>query len=139
MPESQLSEQNLEKPERDLEKLKRGTSDKMDSGVTVLDRVRKRAPSRQASYSDLNQETASLRSQKSFVSNNFYRYHILDQARVYVRPEPPPMDIQAQMDVIFERKIPENRRREISGIAKKISKVSLITFKGPTERMIWSN
>ena len=126
VPESQLSEENLKKLERDLE---RGTSDEMEPGVTIRERVRKRAPSRQASFSDLNQDTASLRSQKSSVSNSFYRYHILDQARIYVRPEPPPMDIQAQMDLIFEREIPE-KRREISGIAKKISQSFVNNLRG---------
>lgn len=130
VPESQLSEENLKKLERDLKKLERGPSDEMEPGVTIRDRVRKRAPSRQASFSDLNQDTASLRSQKSSVSNSFYRYHILDQARIYVRPEPPPIDIQAQMDVIFEREIPEKRRREISGIAKKISQSFINNLRG---------
>ncbi len=130
VPESQLSEENLKKLERDLRKLERGTPDEMDLGVTVSDRVRKRAPSRQASFSDLNQDTASLRSQKSSVSNSFYRYHILDQARIYIRPEPPPLDIQAQMDIIFEREIPEKRRREISGIAKKTSQSFINNLRG---------
>ena len=130
VPESQLSEENLKKLEKDLEKLERETPDEMDPGVTVLDRTRKRAPSRQASYSDLNQDTASLRSQKSSVSNSFYRYHVLDQARIYVRPEPPPTVIQAQMDIIFEREIPEKRRREISGIAKKISQKFINNLRG---------
>ncbi len=128
--ESLLSEENLKKLERDLEKLEMGTPDKMDPGFTVLDRVRKRAPSRQACFSDLHQDTASLRSQKLSVSNSFYRYHILDQARIHVRPEPPPVDIQAQLDVIFEREIPEKRRKEISGIAKKISQSFINNLRG---------
>lgn len=130
VPDSQLSEENLKKLERDLEKLERGTPNEMDSDVTVPDRVRKRAPSRQASCSDLNQDTASLRSQKSSPSNSFYRYHILDQARIYVRPEPPPLEIQAQMDVIFKREISERRRREISSIAKKISQKFINNLRG---------
>lgn len=130
VPESQLSEENLKKLERGLEKLEKGTSDEMEPGVKIRDRVRKRAPSRQASFSDLNQDTASLRSQKSSVSNSFYRYHILDQARIYIRPEPPPMDIQAQIDIIFEREIPEKRRKEISGIAKKISQSFINNLRG---------
>lgn len=128
--ESQLSEDNLKKLERDLEQLERETPKEMDPGVTVLDRVRKRAPSRQTSFSDLNQDTASQRSQKSSVSNSFYRYHILDQARIYIRPEPPPMDIQAQMDVIFSREISETRKREISGVAKKISQSFINNLRG---------
>ena len=130
VPESQLSEENLKKLERDLEQSERGTPNKMDPGVTFPNRVRKRAPSRQASSSDLNQDTVSQRSQKSSASNGFYRYYILDQARIYVRPEPPPMDIQAQMDVIFERGIPEKRRREISGIAKQISQSFINNLRG---------
>ena len=130
VPESQLSEENLKKLERDLKKFEKGTPNEMDPSVPVLDRVRKRAPSRQASFSDLNQDTASLRSQKSSVSNSFYRYQILDQARIYIRPEPPPMDIQAQMDVVFECEIPEKRMREISGIAKKISQSFINNLRG---------
>ena len=130
VPESQLSEENLKKLERDLEKLERGTPNEMDPGVAVPGRVRKRAPSRQASFSDQNQHTPSLRSQKSSVSNSLYRYHVLDQARIYVRPEPPPIDIQAQMNVIFEREIPEKRRREISSIAKKTSQKFMNNLRG---------
>ena len=128
--ESQLSEENLKKLERGLEKFERGTPSEMDSGVTVPYRVRKRTPSRQASSSDLNQATASQRSQESSVSNSFYRYHILDQARIYIRPEPPPKDIQAQIDVIFEREIPEKRRRKISNIARKTSQKFIENLRG---------
>lgn len=102
----------------------------MDPSVLVPDRVRNGGPSRQASVSDLKQDTASLSSQKSHVSNSFYRYHILRQARMYIRPEPPPIDIQAQMDVIFEREIPEKRRKEISGIAKSISQSFIRNLRG---------
>ena len=130
LPESQLSEENLKKLEKDLKKLERGTLNEMDPSLMVPDRVRKRAPSPQSSLSDLNQDTASLRSQKSSVSNSFYRYRILRQARIYVRPEPPPMDIQAQMDVIFEREIPEKRREEISDIAKTISQSFIKNLRG---------
>jgi len=130
VPESQLSEENLKKLERELEKVERGTPDEMEPGAMIPDRVRKRAPSRQTSSSDPVQDTVSLRSQKSSVSNSFYRYHTLDQARIYVRPEPPPMDIQAQMDIIFEREIPKKRRREISGIAKEISQSFINNLRG---------
>lgn len=127
---SQLSEENLKNFERYLQKLEGATPNEMDPNMIVPDRVLKRGPSRQASLSDLNQDTASLRSQKSSVSNRFYRYWILDQARMYVCPEPPPMDIQAQMNVIFERDIPEKKRQEISGIAKKISEGFIDKLRG---------
>lgn len=125
---SELSEDNLKKLQRDLQKLRRGIPDEMDSGGP--NRVHKRASSRQASLSDLNQDTASLDSRKTSVSNSFYRYRILHQARIYVRPEPPPKDIQAQMDVTFKHKIPERRRREISGIAKKTSQKFIDKLRG---------
>ncbi len=95
MSESQLFEENLKKLERDLKNLERRSFDEMKSDVTIRDRVRKRASSRQTSFSNLNQNTTSLRSQKSFVSNSFYRYHILDQIRIYVRSESSSMKIQA--------------------------------------------
>ena len=40
------------------------------------------------------------------------------------------MEIQAQMDIIFEREVPEKRRREISGIAKKISQSFINNLRG---------
>lgn len=130
VPTSQLSQKNLKKLERVWEKLGRGTPNEMDPGVAVSDRMRKRAPSRQASLSDITQDTASLRSQKSSVSNSFYRYHILRQARIYVHPEPPPRDIQAQLDVIFEREIPQERKREISSISKETSQKFINNLRG---------
>ena len=130
VPESQLSEENLKKLERDLQKLDRGTPSDMDSSVIVPDRVLKRGPSRQASLSDLNQDTASLRSQKSSISNSFYRYDTLYRAKMYIGPEPPPMDIQAQMDVIFEREIPAKRKKEISDVAKNISQSFINKLRG---------
>ena len=130
--QSRLSEKNLKRLERDLKQLERDTPNEMSPGGTVP-KVRKRAPSRQASLSDLNQDTSTQRSQstqKSTVSNGFYRFHVLDRARVYVRPERPPLDIQAQMDNIFERDIPEQRRREISDIAEVISQKFIKTLRG---------
>lgn len=130
VPESQLSEENLKKLERDLKKPEKRTPDEMDPGVTVSNRVLKRLPSQQASVSDLTQETASLSSKKPSVSNSVYRFLILDQAHIYIRPEPPPIEIQAQMDVIFKREIPEKRRKEISDIAKNISQKFIYKLRG---------
>lgn len=123
VPESQLSEENLKKLERE-------TLNEMDRSVAVSDRVRKRALSRQASFSELSQDTASQRSQKSSVSNSFYRYLVLDQAGLYIRPEPPPVNIQAQMDDIFNVEISEERRKEITSIAKKISQRFISKLRG---------
>jgi hypothetical protein len=98
-----LSKENLERLQRDMEP----------------DR-RKRAISRQTSFSDMNQDTASVRSQKS-TSNASYRYNVLESAGMYIRPEPPPKKIQPQLDVIFKHKISDKRRGEISTIADEIS------------------
>lgn len=111
-------------------------SNEIDFGVTGSDQVRKRAPSRQTSISDLNQNTVS---QKSSVSNTFYRYHILDRVRIFVRSETSSMDIQVLTSAIFKHEIPAKRASEISGIAKKFPKVSSINFEGPIERMTWSS
>ncbi|MCJ1338860.1 hypothetical protein MMC09_004149 [Bachmanniomyces sp. S44760] len=125
---SQLSRHNLRKLEIYLEELESGPLDEMDPDCAV--RIRKRALSRQASLSDLNPDTASLRSQNSSISNSFYRYRILKQAKIYVCPEPPPTDIQAQMDIIFKREILEERRRRISSIAKGISQQFINKLRG---------
>ena len=93
----------------------------MDPVLTPSDRVRKRGPSRQASLSDLNQDASSVHSQKSSASHSFYRYQILQRAKIFIRPELPPEEIWSQLDIITKANISDTRRHEISGIAKKIS------------------
>lgn len=130
MADTQLSEENLKKLQRGLEKFERETFNQMGSTVTTSDRGRKRAPSRQASLSDLIQDTASVRSQKSSLSNSFYRYHTLKYYKIYILPEPPPIGIQPQLNFIFKRESSKERRREISGIAKKISQKFMNNLRG---------
>lgn len=113
---SDLSEKNLKELQGQLKESK-----EMDAIVKAADRARKRgAASQQPSSSELNLETAtaSVRSQKSASSLKFYRYHILQRARVHIHCEYPPSEIQALLDVIFTRKVPQERRRKISQIAK---------------------
>ncbi|KAL8956789.1 MAG: hypothetical protein Q9183_006219, partial [Haloplaca sp. 2 TL-2023] len=96
-------------------------SEEMDNGSTSSSQIRKRrAPSRQTSNSDLVSGTSG-QTKEPTPSQSFYRYRILAQAKVYIRPEPPPGRAQAQLDIIFERKVKDNRRREISDIAKRKS------------------
>ena len=128
--ESKLSQENLERHNRAWENRGRGTSNEMDQTDTISDRVRKRTLSRQASSSYLNQDTASSRSRMSAVAQTLYRYRVLAKAGIYVHPEPPPLGIQAQLDVIFKREIPEERRREISVIAKDISREFIHNLRG---------
>ncbi|KAL8918721.1 MAG: hypothetical protein Q9208_007192 [Pyrenodesmia sp. 3 TL-2023] len=108
---AQLSEANLERLQQEVIAL-----EEMDNTVTPSDRGRKRASSRQTSTSEL----ASTRSKEP--SHTFYRYSILEQANVYILPEPPPESLQAQIDIIFERKVADGRRREISDMAKEKSR-----------------
>ena len=113
---SLLSEENLKKLQSQLKQPK-----VMGPAATAADRIRKRGTvMRQYSFSDLNPETAttSVRSQKSAGSLKFYRYNILEQARVYIRCEYPPPEIQALLDVIFKREVSGERGVEISRIAK---------------------
>lgn len=69
---------------------------------------------------DLSPETStvSVRTYKSTPSPKFYRFEILERARVYIRCEYPPPDIQALLDEIFTSKISKERKLEISRIAK---------------------
>ena len=128
--ESRLSKKNLKRLQRDLERLERRTPEEMDPSVTAPSRAKKRTASRQPSSSDLNQDTASVRSQKSAVSNSVYRYHTLEQARIYVRPEPPPSNIQTRMDIVFKLELPEERKREISRVAQETSQQFILNLRG---------
>ena len=100
-PAAQLTKDNLKKLERE-------TSSNTDSMTT------KRASSRQAS-------TSYVSSQRSSASNAFYRYHILENAGIVIHPGPSPEEVQSQLDIIYKRKICDERRRQISDIAKKKS------------------
>ncbi|KAL8887696.1 MAG: hypothetical protein Q9215_004768 [Flavoplaca cf. flavocitrina] len=91
--------------------------DEMDNEVASSGRGRKRAASRQTSNSDI----ASTRSKESAPSPSFYRFSILDQANVYIYPEPPPARLQSQLDSIFKPKVPEHKKRDLSGLAKETS------------------
>lgn len=113
-PASQLTEENLKMLERE-------TSSKIGSTIASSSRKGKRRLSRQASFSDLISNTLSVPSQKSSDSNIFYRYHILKGAKMFIHPEPPPMEIRSQLDIIYKRKISDERKRQISNIAKRQS------------------
>ncbi|KAL8783257.1 MAG: hypothetical protein Q9213_004769 [Squamulea squamosa] len=112
-PTAELSKANLKQLEQEILSL-----EEMDNPITPSDRGRKRAPSRQTSSSDL----ASTRSKEPTSSHSFYRYSILDRANVYILPESPPETLQAQLDIIFKRDVTEERRRQISDMAKEKSR-----------------
>ena len=92
--------------------------------------MRKRALSRQASSSDLNPDTVSAPSQKSAASNSFYRYHILQGAKLFIRPEAPPKEIRSQLDIIYKREISDERKRQIFDIANKKSQAFINNLRG---------
>ena len=98
-----LSVRNPEKLQEYL-----GVSKDTEPACTPTDPSRKRAPSRQISLSDLN-ETASARSQRSTGSLKFYRYEVLARFGMYIQHGYPPTEIKDLLEVIFERKIPQER------------------------------
>ncbi|KAL8917752.1 MAG: hypothetical protein Q9172_005701 [Xanthocarpia lactea] len=115
-PSAPLSEANLKLLQQEVTAF-----EDMDNESTSSSQARKRrAPSRQTSNSDLVSGTSG-RTKDPTPSHSFYRYNILDQANVYIQPEPPSEKLQAQLDLIFKRKVTDDRRREISDIAKQMS------------------
>lgn len=118
-PKLPLNKENLRKLQSLTES---DVLNKMSSTGTNSDRTRKRAPSQRTSASEINQDSASLRSQKSAISNTNYRYEILGRARIYIHPIPPPKNIQSKMNTIFKREILKERKDEIVDIAKTTSR-----------------
>ena len=115
-PSAPLSKANLKLLQQEV-----AAFEDMDNESTSSSQARKRsAPSWQTSNSDLASGTSG-RTKEPTPSHSFYRYSILDQANVYIQPEPPSESLPAQLDVIFKRKVTDDRRREISDIAKQKS------------------
>ncbi|KAL8857503.1 MAG: hypothetical protein Q9178_005998 [Gyalolechia marmorata] len=115
-PSAPLSKANLKLLQQEV-----AAFEDMDNGSTSSSQTRKRrAPSRQTSNSDLLSGTSGRRKEPT-PSHSYYRYSILDQANVYIQPEPPSESLQAQLDLIFKRKVTDDRGREISDIAKQMS------------------
>ncbi|KAI4256365.1 MAG: hypothetical protein LQ352_002130 [Teloschistes flavicans] len=111
-----LSKANLKLLQQEV-----ATFEEMDNESVSSSQARKRkAPSRRTSNSDLVSGTSG-KTKESAPSQSFYRYNILDQANVYIQPEPPSETLQEQLDVIFKRKVTDDRTREISDIAKQQS------------------
>jgi len=69
----------------------------------------------------LNQDAPSVRSETSSGTIAFYRHEILQRAGIFVRNEPPPKQIQSQMNTILRRRISEQRKLELADIADDIS------------------
>lgn len=109
-----LSRQNLKLLQQEV-----ATSEEMDNESTSSARKR-RAPSRQASNSDLVSGTSG-RTRESIPSHSFYRYHTLDHANVQIWAEPPSTALQTQLDIIINANVDDERTREISVIAKQKS------------------
>jgi hypothetical protein len=123
-----LNEANLEEHNRLTES---GTSNVMDSEVGTSERGgRKRPSSRPPSSTDTNQETASVRSQTSSYTAARYRFSILSYARIFIRPGPPPEEIQSRINAIIQRKISEERKRQLSRFAENLCKDFIDIFNG---------
>ncbi|KAL8802825.1 MAG: hypothetical protein Q9182_003585, partial [Xanthomendoza sp. 2 TL-2023] len=110
-----LSKANLKLLQQEI-----AASEEMDNDGTSSSQARKRrAPLRQASNSELVSGTyTSGRSKEPTPSHNFYRYIILERARIQIVPRPPPQTVQVRLDVIFNRRMTDERIREIKNLAK---------------------
>lgn len=105
-----LCTENLEKLQIELD-----YSEKIESVATPG------VPSRGANDSETN-DPALTQSQRSTGSLKFYRYNVLARARMRVHSEYPPAEIQKLLDVIFTRRILDERRNKISNIARETTK-----------------
>ncbi|MCJ1429792.1 hypothetical protein MMC29_007707 [Sticta canariensis] len=72
---------------------------------------------RSASQSSTNPVADSVKSQKSTSTAAYYRWSILQRARIYIRGRPPPQEIQRQIDAIVEKASPE-RKQSLTNIGK---------------------
>jgi hypothetical protein len=108
-----------------------GTSNVMDSEVGTSERGgRKRPSSRPPSSADMNQETASVRSQTSSYTTARYRFSVLSCARIFIRPGPPPEEIQSRINAIIQRKISAERKRQLSRFAENLYQDFIDIFNG---------
>lgn len=119
-----LSTENLEKLQSELD-----NSEEMQPAAMPSHETRKTAPSQHISFTESN-GAASTRSQRSAESLKSYRFSTLESARLYVRPEYPPVEIRGLLNDIFTREIPEGRRLEISSIASKNAEIFSKTTQG---------
>ena len=106
----------------------------MDPGIATPESGgHKRPPSRRSSTADLNQDTASTRSQASSYTTTAanYRFAILDSARVFIRPGPPPMEIQPRINSVFQHVVTEERKRQLSRVAKSLCDDFVDVLDGP--------
>ena len=77
----------------------------------------------------MNQETASVRSQTSYTAAR-YRFIILRRARIFIRHGPPPEEIQSRINAIIQRKISEERKRQLSRFAENLCEDFIEVFNG---------
>ena len=106
----------------------------MDPGIATPESGgRKRPPSRRSSTADLNQETASTRSQTSSYTTTAanYRFSILDNARIFIRPGPPLIEIQPRINAVFHHVVTEERKRQLSRVAKSLCDDFVDVLDGP--------
>ena len=107
------------------------TSAEMDSTVTSSPRKsQKRASSQRSSGSDQSQEAPSTRSGVSSGTAGKYRWVVLQCAEISVQSEPLPTDIKDRLDAILQRKVSEERRLYLCGLAQSIGRDFEAVFGG---------
>jgi hypothetical protein len=119
-----VSESSQPLTKANLKKLDRlttsGTSDGMDTTTSEKGARKRRSLSRQSSSADMNQETASVQSQRSSYTAAHYRWVTLSNARIFIHPGSLPEDIQPRINAVIKRRISEKRKCELSRIAENL-------------------
>ncbi|KAI4185683.1 MAG: hypothetical protein L6R41_003975 [Letrouitia leprolyta] len=96
-PRSKHAQDPVSQHARNLDELEKNTLSKM--GGKRRNSSQHTGTSEGLSSSDMQSSSQSGRPE---VSNTFYWWSILSRAKVFVRSEPPPVNLQSQLDEIFE-------------------------------------
>ena len=107
-----------------------GTSDGMDPPASEKGARKRRSSSRQSSTADMDQETASVQSQRSSYTAAHYRWVNLSNVRIFIRPGSLPEEIRPRVNAVIQRRISEERKCELSHIAGNLCKDFLHVLNG---------
>ena len=78
----------------------------------------------------MDQDTTSVRTQGSNTAAH-YRFITLNRARIFIRPGPPPTEIQPRIDNIIQREISDERKHQLSGVVETLCNDLIGVLGGP--------
>lgn len=108
--ESELFEENLKRLNEDY--LRKFDSD-MNTNLNASSLKRSQSQKSNTSTSEANQDTSSVRSQRSSdISPAPYRFHVLDNVRAHVQWGPPPEEIQEYIRHVIRGETSQERTAE---------------------------